>query len=334
MNFVFPEAEWKALDNPEVQGWSNEALDQIKLFVNGIGSNALMIIQGGNLIYQWGDCARKTSTASIRKSIMSALIGIAVDRKMLDPKSSLAELEIDDYSPLSTLEKSATVINLLQARSGIYHPAVYDISQGRPEQRAYSPGEFWFYNNWDFNALGSIFQSSTSMGIYEAFQHWLAEPLAMQDFELSDGFLLEGKESIHPVYKLKLSLRDLARFGLLYLQKGCWRDRQLISEDWIAESTTAYTDVSLYTDWVNHSGRGYGYLWWTATAEGFSEESNLVQPCFYASGYGGQFLVVFPHIDLVVAHNVSHDVKHSVSHQQMGRLLQMIVTACPLGEGK
>ena len=75
--------------------------------------------------------------------------------------STLAELGIDDNEPsLTDVEKRATVRDLLTARSGVYHPALYEtpgMAAMRPLRGSHLPGTHWYYNNWDFNALGTIY---------------------------------------------------------------------------------------------------------------------------------------------------------------------------------
>ncbi|OMH33972.1 serine hydrolase [Motiliproteus sp. MSK22-1] len=333
MESSFPDLTWNIQGDRKVSGWSGDNLDKAEALAESIGSNALMVIQHGQVIRQWGDIQFKSSMASVRKSIMSALIGIAVNEGSLSLEATLAELAIDDKLLLTAREKSATVADLLNCRSGVYHPSVYDNPIGRPARAAYAPGEYWFYNNWDFNVLGSIHRNAVSMSTSEAIETHLAAPLRMQDFQRPDCFLLEGGESIHPVYKLRMSCRDLARFGLLYLQGGKWKGRQVIPEQWILESTFPHTaDISSYTDFVKHKGRGYGYMWWTATVDGFAKGIYSGFSCFYASGYGGQFLVVIPDLDLVVAHTVAC-VDQGISHEQMGLLLQLITAAAPQPHG-
>ena len=92
------------------------------------------------------------------------MIGIAVSERKIDLNDTLAKLHIDDSPPsLSAEEKRATVRQLLQARSGVYHVANYE-TEGernlRPERGSHAPGTFWYYNNWDFNALGAIYDTT------------------------------------------------------------------------------------------------------------------------------------------------------------------------------
>src|SRR5439155_23599535 len=92
-----------------------------------IGSTAVMIVHHGSVVAEWGDTAAKTQLASVRKSLLSALFGIAVERKQISLNQPIGELGIDDNEPsLTAEEKTATVRDLLQARSGIYHPALYE----------------------------------------------------------------------------------------------------------------------------------------------------------------------------------------------------------------
>lgn len=105
-------------------------------------------------------------------------------------------------------------------------------------------GSFWHYNNWDFNTLGTIYEQQTGEKIFEAFEKRIAQPLQMQDFELDDGGHVTGESSIHPAYPFHMTARDLARFALLYLREGRWRERQILSRNWVEESTVAYSEAN------------------------------------------------------------------------------------------
>src|SRR5438477_922429 len=153
----FPEGDWDHVE-PDVDGWSREMLAKAEAWSRQIGSTAVMVVHRGAVVAQWGDTAAKTPLASVRKSVLNALIGNAVERGQVNLSQPIGALGIDDNEPsLSAEEKSATVRDLLQARSGIYHAALYeppgDAAQ-RPPRFSHKPGTFWYYNNWDFNALG------------------------------------------------------------------------------------------------------------------------------------------------------------------------------------
>lgn len=123
---------------------------------------------------------------SVRKSILSLLCGIAADKKLLDLDMPLSQADIEFPVPLDGGELRATVRDLLMARSGVYLPALGETSAmraARPRRGSHQPGEQWYYNNWDFNALGVIFERYTGITIGRAIREWLADPLGMQDFQ-------------------------------------------------------------------------------------------------------------------------------------------------------
>ena len=111
--------------------------------------------------------------------------------------------------------------DLLESRSGVYHEAAAEseeMSASRPARGSHPPGAFSYYNNWDFNTLGTIFEKLTGVKIFEAFTTEIADPIGMEDFSLEDcGYAYEEAKSRHPACNFRMSARDMARFGLLYL---------------------------------------------------------------------------------------------------------------------
>ena len=115
-----------------------------------------------------GDPAQRVKLNSVRKSFLSALYGIHVRLGTLDLSKTLAELGIDDQPPLTPGERSATVRMVLQARSGVYHAYVGGLAEDRdamPARGSHPSGTFWYYNNWDFNVLGTIFEQQAGVKI-------------------------------------------------------------------------------------------------------------------------------------------------------------------------
>ncbi len=314
-------------------GWSPAKLAAARQVASAIGSAAVMVVDRGVVIAAWGDVDRKYRCHSMRKSLISALFGIAVDRGQIDLAATLAELSIDDNPPaLTTEEKRATVGDLITARSGIYHVALSEsreMRNKRPARHSHPPGTFWYYNNWDFNALGTIYEKCTGMGIFEAFHREIALPLDMQAYAVSDGRYRTGPASVHPTYQFRMSTRDLARFGLLYLRRGRWGERVVISPEWIAVSTRPHS--------VAGAGRGYGYMWWTVAAGGALPNVRIPEVAYYAAGYRGHRMILFPGRDLLAVHRVNTDLPEgsdwvdgmapSIDNRRIGRLLWMILDA-------
>ncbi|MBV9965495.1 MAG: serine hydrolase [Alphaproteobacteria bacterium] len=317
----FPGAEWDHLA-PAAAEWSAEQLKAAEDWSGKIGSSAVMVVHHGAIVAEWGDTAARTPLASVRKSLLSALYGMAVERGQIDLKQTVAQLGIDDNEPsLTAEEKTATVRDLLQARSGVYHAALYEtpgMAARRPARHSHPPGTFWYYNNWDFNTLGAIYEHTTRHSIFDAFDSEIARPIGMEDYKSSDGQYVTGAASVYPAYPFDMSARDLARFALLYLHKGEWRHRQIVPAAWVEESTKPYSQSGF--------GPGYAYLWWTGFAD------NAIAPIvkvpdgtFFAWGYGGQFAFVMPADDLVVIHRAAH--QSDIKLRSIGRLLWLVLDA-------
>ena len=321
----FPDTEWSQGD-PVKMGWSTDRLADVKAYADRVGSTSLMIVQHGVVVAQWGDTQARTPLYSVRKSLLSALIGIAVARHQIDLNETLAQLGIDDNAPsLSPLEQQATVRELMEARSGVYHPTVYEtpwMQEIKPERFSHAPGEFWCYNNWDFNTLGAIYEKAAGARIFDALEDEIARPIGMQDFRPSDGHYVSGEPaSRYPAYPIRMSARDLARFALLFLHDGRWRDRQIVPADWVRESTHPYSD----TPWG-----GYGYMWWTSTPASAASETATTRPIesYWADGHLGQYAIVVPSLDLVIVNRVDPKMtSRRVDERKREQLVSLIEAA-------
>jgi CubicO group peptidase (beta-lactamase class C family) len=321
----YPGTSWDRAASPESMGWSADKLRAAREYAATLHTAAVMVIADGVVLDEWGETTRRFGIHSIRKSLLSALYGIEVKEGRIQLGKTLGELGIDDNEPsLTALEKRATVGDLLKARSGVYHPALYEtpgMAAARPARGSYPPGAFWYYNNWDFNALGTIFEQATKTSIFEQLKTRLADPLQMEDYRVEDGSYVRGAESIHPAYPLRMTARDLARFGLLYLRDGAWRGRQVVPKAWVEESTRSYSDRGQWG--------GYGYMWWVAPNGGpLLTSATFKARAYMAEGASGHFVVVVPYLDLVVVHRVNTDIQgRNVSYSQFGRLMQLILDA-------
>jgi CubicO group peptidase (beta-lactamase class C family) len=318
----YPGKSWERAVDPEQVGWAAEKLKAAREYAATLDTAAVMVVVGGVVLDEWGETARRFNVHSIRKSLLGALYGIHVQEGRIRLSQTLADLGIDDNEPaLTETEKQATVADLLKARSGVYHPAVYGDAATRPVRGSYPPGTFWYYNNWDFNALGTILERATGTGMFEDFKARIAEPLEMEDYRLEDGRYVTDAASIHPAYPLWMTARDLARFGLLYLREGVWRGTPVVPRAWVEESTRAHSDLG--------QAGGYGYMWWTAPRGGpHITSASFAGRVFSAAGVYGHWLVVVPHLDLVVVHRVDTDTPgREVTASQFGHLIQLLMDA-------
>ncbi|HEY2840154.1 MAG TPA: serine hydrolase, partial [Pirellulales bacterium] len=152
------------------------------------------------------------------------------------------------------------------------------------------------------------------------FKTRLADPLEMQDFRIEDCAYVTGADSVYPAYPSRLSARDMARFGLLFLRHGAWQDKQIIPADWVKESTTSYSDAG--------DRGGYGYLWWVAKDGKHLPGVHLPAGSYSARGAHGHYILIVPALDLVIVHRVDSDVAgREVSAAEFGKLVSLILAA-------
>ena len=305
---TFPGKSWQPLSSSEKPKWSAGKLAAAQAYANAdsIHTSAVMVVQGGEVVDQWGDINQKIDCYSIRKSLLSALYGIYSAEGAIDINQTLEQLGIDDSPDLLTKEeKQARVVDLLRARSGVYHKVDFEtesMQKSRPPRGSHLPGTFWYYNNWDFNVLGTIFEKRTGMKIGDAFYQRIAKPIGMEDFQPSDVFYFGGPLSIHPAYHFEITARDMARFGLLYLRHGRWNDKQIVPEAWIEKSSHASEMVK--SDGADHGG--YEYLWWVDYGGVHFPEVSL--PGIYsARGNGAHYIFIIPTLDMVIVHRTDND---------------------------
>jgi len=304
-----------------------ERLDRARAYAARMQSTAVVIQQHGETVAAWGEPTRPTDIASGRKSLLSALIGIAVATGRMRLGDTLATLGIDEAAaPLSDAEKRATVADLLTSRSGVYRPVDLEppaVAAARPARGSHPPGTFWYYNNWDFNALGTIYEQATGTSVFEAFERLIARPVGMQAFRAAGCAYGQTKVSQHRHYGFRVSPRDLARFGELYRRGGAWDGRQVVPADWVAASVKPHARLHSPI----FSGRGYGYMWWQGFENDFVPLVTLPAGSFYALGFGGQYLVVMPACGLVVVHTSDLQQQRYIDDFRIGRLLWLILAA-------
>jgi CubicO group peptidase (beta-lactamase class C family) len=324
----FPGVTWEKTDKPESLGYSSDKLELAKQYSDGIKTAAVVIVIDGIILKEWGDVEVKFMTHSVRKSFLSALYGNYVRKGIIDLDQTLKDLGIDDDPPLTDDEKRATIRDCLKARSGIYHTALYE-SAGmkalKPKRHTKKAGIHWYYNNWDFNVSGTIFEKLTGKKIFHALKEDIADPIQMESFEVKDGWYVTGDESHHPAYPFKITARDFARFGYLMLKKGNWNGKQIIPKDWVEESTCYHSDATLY------GSDGYGYMWWVSRNYNkypHLPNVNLPEGTYSARGAGGHYILIIPDFNMVIVHRVNtFERGNSVSGSEMGKLTQMILDA-------
>jgi len=265
---------------------------------------SLLVVKDGRLVVEEyfgaGGPDDLHDVRSVTKSVLSALTGVALARgdirSLDDPISDYLGSILPDLEP----DKGAiTIRHLLTMTSGLE----WDESGGFGSYNDWirsgdhlgfllrkpfssSPGNEFTYNSAAVHLLGVVLEQATVMQLPTLARFALFEPMGIpiSRWEPLGGGYYNGGAG------LDLRPRDLARFGQLYLQRGSSGGRQIIPADWIEFSTEERFD------WRMHSGAltgiSYGSLWWVVPG--------TTEPLFFAWGYGGQYVVVVPDLQLVV----------------------------------
>lgn len=331
---VFPDAVWARVDDPRTAGFCPAGLAGVDVKLKGLTTTAMTVVVGGRVLYDYGPQDEVSYLASVRKSILAMMFGKLVERGAVKLDATMADLGIDDIGGLLPLEKTATVAHLLSARSGVYHDAANAACTGcgstagdPPGPRgSVKPGTYFLYNNWDFNALGTIFEKAAGKSIYAAFEEDYARPMQFEDFSLeAQRKSSRPRASEHPAYHFYLSTRDMARIGYLMLRKGEWNGRQLLSQQWAAKITTTVTPVNAMNPAEMKKGPfGYGYLLWIWDGEW---NTGIFKGAYTGIGAVGQFITVLPALDMVVAHKTRANAPEAVTRPQYLGILEALAAA-------
>jgi CubicO group peptidase (beta-lactamase class C family) len=300
----WPGKTWERIVDPTTAGYSRAGLQHVVDVTRGYKTSAMMVVVGGRVLLDYGDTAEVSYLASARKSVLSMLYGRYVENGTIKLDETLADLGFTDVGGLLDIEKRATVENLISARSGVYHRASNpgDLLELAPPRGSQKPGTYWLYSNWDFNAAGDVFEMETGRNIFDALETDLARPIGMQDFDRKIHEKSGDRDrSIHPAYHMHLSTRDMARLGLVMLREGRWRDQQVVPKMWVRLSTRIVTPHSeLKPPPWNDTGLAYGYMWWIEQRK----PDDPLDRAFSAQGAFGQYIMVIPKLDMVIAHKV------------------------------
>jgi CubicO group peptidase (beta-lactamase class C family) len=287
---------------PESQGISSDHIIKFLEAIqqSGIEFHSLMIVRHGHVITEgwWNpyQASYPHLLYSVSKSFTSTAIGFAVQEGLLsvDDKvisfyneelpavisDNLAAMRIKDLLTMSTGHVVDTTSALRNGGAGkSWAKSFFE----QPVEKL--PGTFFLYNTGATYMAGEILQKKTGKSLVEYLTPRFFEPLGISDFHWEKnefGYDVAG-------YGLSVTTETLAKLGLFYLQKGKWNGKQLLAENWCEEATKKQVESSV-TDKVSDWGQGYGYQFWRNTVGGFR-----------ADGAFGQFSLVLPEQDMVVA---------------------------------
>lgn len=267
---------------------------------------------------------------SATKSFTSALVGIALARKALrSVEQTLPEFFAEYFAAteVDPRKRAISIRHLLTMKSGFRWDELRDGASWSPNQDAAEfimdlplaerPGVRFNYNSGNSHLLSVIIGRSTRMSTLDFANANLFVPLGMPITPFHWQTDRQGRQGGGA--GLELTARQMAKFGWLYLNGGCWEGKQVVPADWVRLSTRKWAQPPDDKE----PGYGYGYQWWL--------RSPSVHPMFYAAGYGGQYLFVLPDLDAVVVMTGSVGKDAAFSHGKV--LRQLIIPALENGAG-
>jgi CubicO group peptidase (beta-lactamase class C family) len=286
--------DWK-ISTPEAQGVDSRKL--LEMFQDikakrGDDLHSILIVRNGYLIAESYLAPYHKETLhnikSASKSILSALVGIALEKKYL---KSLDQTVAEFYPEYvnNPRKKEIMLRHLLTMTAGLVWSndqeiagSPYDLEAWKTAAMRYVPGETYEYNTMLAHMMSAILTKASGQSAKEFADTFLFGPLGISDVQWSKdnkGIYIGGSE-------LFLRPRDMAKFGLLYLDRGVWNGRQIVPKAWVAESTTPKESAGF--DSCNGDAIKYGYWWW------------IPERGFQARGINGQYIIVRPDLNMVV----------------------------------
>ncbi|MBN1886046.1 MAG: serine hydrolase [Candidatus Krumholzibacteriota bacterium] len=291
----------------------------IENLVNELAGNhpwmhSILVVRNGRIVLEeyLNNCdpLRLHRVQSVTKSVTSALVGLALREGCIRDIDDPVYRYLPGYDSLFIGDKrNVTIRHLLTMSAGFewnegstYHadPERCDshiagatgdyIGYVLAKPLATKPGATWCYNSGYPNILGHIIERTCGMSIVEFSYRYLLDPIGVKRFQLFD---IAGEDRPSCAGGCRMTSRDMARFGQLYLDGGRWKGRQVVPAAWVAESMTPRYETP--------HGTGYGYCWKTMTSPDGKHEF------FFASGTGGQYIVCIPDLDTVVVTTARFD---------------------------
>jgi CubicO group peptidase (beta-lactamase class C family) len=290
------------------------------------GGPAGLVIKNGYIVAQWGDVNRVDMTFSATKSYLSTMVGLAVDNGLIKNVTDKVSNYVWDDSFEGEHNSKINWDNLL-TQSSDWSGSLFGLNDwaDRPpkegaidewkNRKLLEPGTVFEYNDVRVNLLAYSLLQVWRKPLPIVLKEKIMDPIGASttwrwygydnSFLNMDGLMVQSVSGGgHHGGGIFINTRDQARFGLLFLRTGKWKNQQLISEKWI----TAVQQPSL-------PNKTYGYMWWLNSDKKWAAVSSKV---YYALGFGGNYIIIDNEHDLVV-------VARWMADDKIGDVLGLII---------
>jgi CubicO group peptidase (beta-lactamase class C family) len=292
------------------------------------GKPAGIILKNGYIVAQWGDVKRVDMTFSVSKSFLSTVAGLAADDHLIKNIDDSVKEYVWDGKFDGPHNSKITWRHLL-TQSSDWSGCLFDVCDwaDRPprqgtiddwkNRKLLEPGSTYEYNDVRVNLLAysllEVIRKPLPVVLRERIMDPIGASTTWRWFGYDNSFVnIDGQmiESVsgggHFGGGIFISTLDQARFGLLYLRKGKWKNKQLISEQWVNS-----------VNQPSAANKNYGLMWWTNEE---NQLGNISKKIYYASGFGGNFIVVDNEHDLVI-------VTRWLEPNKLGEMLRLVLSS-------
>ena len=311
-----------------MKAYANEPNYRIAGPMRERGKPAGIILKDGYIVAQWGDVKRVDMTFSVSKSFLSTVAGLATDDHLITNIDDRVSEYVWDGKFDGEHNSKITWRHLL-TQSSDWSGCLFDVCDwaDRPSKQGgiddwknrklLEPGSTFEYNDVRVNLLAYSLLQVIRKPLPVFLRERLMDPIGASttwrwygydnSFVNVDGQMIESVSGGgHFGGGIFINTLDQARFGLLFLRKGKWKNKQLISEKWVNS-----------VNQPSAANKSYGLMWWT------NEENrlgNVSKKIYSADGFGGNFIVVDNEHDLVI-------VVRWLDPSKIGQLVQLVINA-------
>jgi len=287
---IWPDKDW-ATATPASQGLSAAGVDEAAAYAEKYGGGSGCIVRHGNLVKEWGSATTRWDIKSATKGSLGAtVLGLAVDAGLV----KLDDLAQKHYPTIGT-EKSENDKDWLKEIT-IRHLATMTagFDDGRPPKFVYRPGTKGIYSNDTSNMLAELLTVKYGEDLSAVFKRKVMDPIGVPEAEWRWRANQFRAKTINDLASrefasgLTITHGALARIGYLYLRDGKWKDRQILSKEYIGTATTPTKLPAPFP---------YYAFYWGSNALG--TYAGMPKDTFWALGLGDSFVIVCPSLDLV-----------------------------------
>lgn len=267
-----------------------------------------IILKNGYIVAEWGDTQAADPTYSVAKSVLSSILGLTIDKGLIKSIHDPVANYINDGGYASEQNRKVTWEHHARQTSewegemwGKKHDFIGKEAFGRGERKPrqlQEPGTYYEYNDVRINRLALSLMKLWRKPLPQVFKEEIMDPIGASDTWKYHGYTnsnveIDGKlmPSVSGGTRwgggLWINARDEARFGLLYLRNGRWKDKQIISKEWVQASVKR-----------GNVGPDYGYLWWLNTEQ--KAWPSAPASSYAALGAGSNTIWIDPEHDIVI----------------------------------